>query len=191
MLFTNPLFVRGHDFRGLQTSVLTWRTTELFGIGWPSNGGGRLVGSLAGLPYALASAEQNFLAPSQTQALIWGDLAPQTAPQRHGPTLVDGDARQLHWVGLHERTAASYWRKPPWTPAGRAQVMEALAPLVPPGRADQIEQLLVEGDVQPAVELVTPRSFSSWRATPAPHKPRTIPHCWRKFAAWPRLRLKR
>ena len=48
-----------------------------FGTGWPSNGGGRLVGSLAGLPYALAEAEQNFLIPSQTQALIWGDLVPQ------------------------------------------------------------------------------------------------------------------
>ena len=29
------------------------------------------------LPYALAEAEQNFLIPTQTQALIWGDLVPQ------------------------------------------------------------------------------------------------------------------
>jgi hypothetical protein len=35
------------------------------------------VGSLSGLPYALAEAEQNFLVPTQTQALIWGDLVPQ------------------------------------------------------------------------------------------------------------------
>ena len=34
-------------------------------------------GSLSGLPYALAEAEQNFLVPTQTQALIWGDLVPQ------------------------------------------------------------------------------------------------------------------
>ena len=49
----------------------------MYGTGWPSNAGGRLVGSLAGLPYALAEAEQNFLVPTQTQALIWGDLVPQ------------------------------------------------------------------------------------------------------------------
>jgi hypothetical protein len=41
--------------------------------GWPSSGGGRLVGSLVGLPYALADAEQNFLIPSKRQALIWQD----------------------------------------------------------------------------------------------------------------------
>src|SRR4029077_8429791 len=74
ILYTNPLFARGHDFLGVQGSNHTWRGTELFGPGWPSNGGGRLVGSLSGLPYALAEAEQNFLIPSQTQALIWGDL---------------------------------------------------------------------------------------------------------------------
>src|SRR5581483_6252056 len=76
VLYTNPLFVRSHDFLGVQGSNHTWKSTELFGTGWPSNGGGRLVGSLTGLPYALAEAEQNFLIPSQTQALIWGDLVP-------------------------------------------------------------------------------------------------------------------
>ena len=45
--------------------------------GWPSSGGGRLVGSLMSLPYELASAEQNFMVPSERQALIWQDLAPQ------------------------------------------------------------------------------------------------------------------
>ena len=63
ILYTNPLFARGHDFLGVQGSNHTWRATELFGTGWPSNGGGRLVGSLSGLPYALAEAEQNFLVP--------------------------------------------------------------------------------------------------------------------------------
>ncbi|MBI3694636.1 MAG: hypothetical protein HY238_07320, partial [Acidobacteria bacterium] len=36
---TNPLFVRSHDFLGLQASTHTWRAAELFGTGWPSNGG--------------------------------------------------------------------------------------------------------------------------------------------------------
>jgi hypothetical protein len=77
ILMTNPLFVRGHDFLGMQGANHSWKNTEMYGTGWPSNAGGRLVGSLAGLPYALAEAEQNFLVPTHTQALIWGDLVPQ------------------------------------------------------------------------------------------------------------------
>ena len=60
ILITNPLFVRGHDFLGMRGANHSWRNTEMYGSGWPSNAGGRLVGSLAGLPYSLAEAEQNF-----------------------------------------------------------------------------------------------------------------------------------
>jgi hypothetical protein len=76
ILITNPLFVRGHDFLGMQGANHSWRTTE-FRHRLAVERGGRLVGSLSGLPYALAEAEQNFLVPTQTQALIWGDLVPQ------------------------------------------------------------------------------------------------------------------
>ena len=77
ILYTNSLFARSHDFIGIQNSQQTWKQTEVLGTGWPSSAGGRLVGSLATLPYALADAEQNFLIPSREQALIWGDLVPQ------------------------------------------------------------------------------------------------------------------
>jgi hypothetical protein len=49
ILHTNPVFVRSHDFIGLQGSNQTWKNTEVFGTGWPANAGGRLVGSLSGL----------------------------------------------------------------------------------------------------------------------------------------------
>src|SRR5205085_10202263 len=52
ILHTNPLFVRSHDFVGLQGSNQTWKATEILGSGWPSSAGGKLVGSLSGLPYA-------------------------------------------------------------------------------------------------------------------------------------------
>ncbi len=61
MLHTNPLFVRSHDFIGIQGSEQTWKVTQVFGSGGPASAGGRLVGSLVALPYALADAEQNFL----------------------------------------------------------------------------------------------------------------------------------
>src|SRR6202012_3601702 len=71
ILHTNPLFVRSHDFIGIQGAEQTWKVTQVFGSGWPASAGGRLVGSLIALPYALAEAEQNFLIPSKEQALIW------------------------------------------------------------------------------------------------------------------------
>ncbi len=81
----------------------TWRATEIYGTGWPSNGGGRLVGSLSTLPYALAEAEQNFLIPTQTQALIWGDLVPQMILSAKIPRWWNVTPAQVHWVGLHLR----------------------------------------------------------------------------------------
>jgi hypothetical protein len=155
MLFTNPLFVRSHDFRG-PSADLTWRPTEFFGAGWPSNGGGRLTGSLAGLPYALASAEQNFLVPAQTQALIWGDLAPQLLLSAKVARWWTVTPSQLHWVGLQDRYGRELLAQAALDPEKRAPVIEALAPLVAPGRSRQVEQLLAEGDVQRAIELVAP-----------------------------------
>ena len=46
VLFTNPAFVRSHDFYGSPDHQRTWLATEVLGSGWPSNAGGRLVGSL-------------------------------------------------------------------------------------------------------------------------------------------------
>ena len=77
------------------------RRRRLYGTGWPSNGGGRLVGSLSTLPYALAEAEQNFLVPTQTQALIWGDLVPQMILSAKIPRWWNVSPAQIHWVGLH------------------------------------------------------------------------------------------
>ena len=79
----------------------TWRNTEVFGSGWPANAGGRLVGSLASLPYALAEAEQNFLIPSREQALIWGDLVPQMLISAKVPRWWSVTPAQIHWVAVH------------------------------------------------------------------------------------------
>ena len=79
MLHNNPLFVRSHDFSGMTImgyeqdvggSRVAWRGT-------PAGGGAYLMGSLADLPYALASGEQDFIAPENVQALIWKELVPE------------------------------------------------------------------------------------------------------------------
>lgn len=156
ILFTNPLFVRSHDFLGLQGASHTWRATEVFGAGWPSNGGGRLVGSLAGLPYALAEAEQNFLVPQHTQALIWTDLAPQMMVSAVVPRWWNVTPAQMHWVALHLRYAESLVAGAALDAGLRQQVLEALGAQAPPARVRQAALLIESGEVRAAAERLTP-----------------------------------
>ena len=134
----------------------TWKATEVFGTGWPANAGGRLVGSLAALPYALAEAEQNFLIPTREQALIWGDLVPQMILSAVIPRWWDVTPLQLHWVGLHMRTAKRCWPKArstrsAGTGAGHARIVRAAG-------ADQEDRgdCSQAGDVKAAEDNVVP-----------------------------------
>jgi hypothetical protein len=156
VLYTNPLFVRSHDFLGVQGSNHTWKSTELFGTGWPSNGGGRLVGSLTGLPYALAEAEQNFLVPSQTQALIWGDLVPQMILSAKIPRWWNVSRSQMRWVALQIRYAKSELAGAALDAGLRQQVLDALAKQASPARTLQVGNLLERGEVAAAMEKITP-----------------------------------
>ncbi|MDQ6700537.1 MAG: hypothetical protein M3Z36_10175, partial [Acidobacteriota bacterium] len=156
ILYTNPLFVRGHDFIGMQGSNHTWKATELFGTGWPSNGGGRLIGSMAGLPYALAEAEQNFLVPTQTQALIWGDLVPQMVLSAKIPRWWNVTPAQIHWVGLHMRYAESLLAGAVMNPDLRNQVIETLGHQAVPARTLLAARDIDAGDVRGAIAKLTP-----------------------------------
>jgi len=178
VLYTNPVFVRSHDFLGMQGSSHTWRPTETYGSGWPSNAGGRLVGSLSGLPYALAEAEQNFLVPAQTQALIWGDLVPQMILSAKIPRWWNVTPSQVHWVGLHLRYGRELAGESAFDPATRAQFTEALALYAPPARTSQVNNLLAEGNVREALDHVTPSELFSVARELAP-KRRTDPSCLR------------
>jgi hypothetical protein len=156
ILYTNPVFVRSHDFLGMQGTDHTWRTTELYGTGWPSNGGGRLVGSLSALPYALAEAEQNFLIPTQTQALIWGDLVPQMILSAKIPRWWHVSPSLLHWTGLHLRYGRELVAEAALDSNLRNDVVTAIGVLAAPARTRQVAALLEQGDVRDALDRVTP-----------------------------------
>jgi hypothetical protein len=156
IIYTNPLFVRSHDFIGSQNAHLTWSPTEVLGLGWPSNGGGRLTGSLGNLPFALAEAEQNFLIPSREQALIWGDLVPQLLVSSKLPRWWNVTPDQMHWVALHMRAGASMIAESALNPDLRRRSMSVLDALAPPQRVQKVSDLLQVGDVKIALELVTP-----------------------------------
>ena len=148
--------MRSHDFLGMQGSDHTWRPTELYGTGWPSNGGGRLVGSLSSLPYALAEAEQNFLIPTQTQALIWGDLVPQMILSAKIPRFWGVTPAQMHWVGLHLRYGRELLAESALDSDLRTQVLASLGTLAAPARTRLVAQLLEQGAVREALDRVTP-----------------------------------
>lgn len=156
ILHTNPLFVRSHDFVGIQGTPQTWKTTEVFGSGWPSNAGGRLVGSLANLPYAIAEAEQNFLIPTREQALIWGDLVPQMILSAKIPRWWSVTPAQLHWIGMHMSFAESLIAESALNPSVRTQVLAILDRYAPPVRVQKVSQLLTNGAVRSALDQIVP-----------------------------------
>lgn len=156
ILHTNPLFVRSHDFVGYTGSSQTWRVTNMYGPGWPRNAGGRLVGSLVALPYALAQAEQNFLIPTREQALIWGDLVPQMMLTAVVPRWWNVSQTQIHWVGLHVTYGETALAEGALSAQVRADVISALAPYVSPRRLKTVENALAAGDVTTALENVMP-----------------------------------
>jgi hypothetical protein len=156
VLHTNPLFVRSHDFIGIPNANETWKSTEVFGTGWPANAGGRLVGSLANLPYALAEAEQNFLIPTREQALIWGDLVPQMILTAVIPRWWNVTPVQLHWVGIHMAYAETLLAESALDAKRRQEVLNRLALYAAPVRVSKVERLLTAGDVRAAEENVVP-----------------------------------
>ncbi|MDE3195542.1 MAG: hypothetical protein KGN84_04310, partial [Acidobacteriota bacterium] len=175
ILMTNPLFVRGHDFIGIQGANRSWKTTEMYGTGWPANAGGRLVGSLSGLPYALAEAEQNFLIPTQTQALIWGDLVPQMMLDAKTPRFWGVTPVQMHWVGMNMRYAEGEVAEASLNTSRRAAVDQAVDAAASPWRAAKIKSAIAEGNPREAINQLTPSELyaiaRSLNADPAEKSP--------------------
>ena len=156
VLYTNPLFVRSHDFVGVQGMNSAWKDTEVMGNGWPTSAGGKLVGSLVSLPYALAEAEQNFLIPSREQALIWGDLVPQLLLTATIPRWWKVTPGQLHWVALHMDYAETMLAEAAVNADRRQTVLSALGQYAMPARVAHVRELLEQGRVNVALDSVMP-----------------------------------
>jgi hypothetical protein len=161
VLYTNPLFVRSHDFVGVQGNNGAWKETEVLGSGWPSSAGGKLVGSLVSLPYALAEAEQNFLIPSREQALIWGDLVPQLLVTATIPRWWNVTPGQLHWVALHMDYAETMLAEAAVDAERRQIVLDALSQYAMPARVAHVRELLEQGGAKAALESVMPSELFS------------------------------
>jgi len=148
--------VRSHDFIGLNNQSQAWKTTEVMGGGWPTNSGGKLSGSLAQLPYALAQAEQNFLVPTREQALIWADLVPQLLASATVPRWWRATPADTHWVMLHMDYGEALLAEAALNDARRERVLAVVHRYAAPVRVAEIDELLRAGDVRAAVAKTTP-----------------------------------
>lgn len=156
LLLANPLFVRSHDFIGPESTPAEWRPTQVAGTGWPESGGGRLVGSLVSLPYALAEAEENFLVPKHEQALIWGDLVPQIIVDVTVNRWRNISPEQLRWVALHIERGRTLLAAAALNGDVESKVLEALRRHETPGYTEKVDDYLRAGDFAEAAASVQP-----------------------------------
>ena len=144
VLHNNPLFVRSHDFSALSVQGVehVWESPELIGIGVTAGGGAYLLGSLADLPYALASMEQDFIAPENVQALIWREVVPELLVVAVMPRWWDVDQDELHAAALYQRFGEELLIASASNPQLREKVLSILSDRLPPARLEPAEVAL-------------------------------------------------
>ncbi|WP_188760712.1 hypothetical protein [Edaphobacter acidisoli] len=153
MLHNNPLFVRSHDFTGISVVGVDdpWRAPMLLGVGTPAGGGAYLMGSLADLPYALATAEQEFIAPENVQALIWEELVPQLLVNATLPRWWRVTPDELHAVDLYQRAGEELLTASVKDDALRNKVIGILSDRMSPQRMEETEEAMRNADAMTAM----------------------------------------
>jgi hypothetical protein len=158
LLHNNPLFVRSHDFSGETIMGVTqlWQAPELFNQGSPAGGGAYLVGSLAELPYVLASTEEDFIAPKNVQALIWKEVTADLLVSATLPRWWSVTRHELHAAALYQRTGEELVTAAATNQELRDRVMDILSGRLPPQRLGEVEQALHSGDAAASLSPLTP-----------------------------------
>ncbi len=146
MLYNNAVFVRSHDYSegmgtGAEQPWIAPRLVNLFG----SSGGGHLAGSLAGLPYALAEVEQNFIVPENVQSLIWEDFVPSLLTSAVLPRFWGVTQNELHAVALYQRAGEEILAGAAENDDLRGKVMDILSDRMLPQKWGHVEAALRAG----------------------------------------------
>jgi len=158
ILHNSPLLVREHDFLASESigQSRAWEAPQLFGIGLTAGNGTHLSGSLAGLPYALAEIEQDFIVPQNVQALIWHDTAADLLTTSVVPRWWSTSQDALHAAALYQEAGDELVKQAASDPNLRADVMAILATRMSPETTDQVDTALTAGDVDQAMARVSP-----------------------------------
>ncbi|HEX5234995.1 MAG TPA: hypothetical protein VFW25_06645 [Silvibacterium sp.] len=158
-LHHNPLLVRSHDFSGtsIQDYTGVWGSPSLIGVGVTAGGGAYLIGSLTDLPYALASTEEDFIAPVKVQALIWKSEAPELLVDAVEPRWWQVSPAELHAAALYQRFGEELLATSAKDANLRDRVMALLADEMGPKRLEETERAVQQGDdAAERNSLVTP-----------------------------------
>ncbi len=160
ILHVNSLFVRTHDFLG--TSVIgsdcLWRTPQLIGVGVSAGGGAYLMGSLADLPYSLASAEAAFVVPEHIQALVW-ELIPSLLAGSTVPRWWDVSSAELHTAALYQESGEELLMAARTNQGVRTGILDILSDQVSARRYEEIERQTSGGMEEPSVALMPSETF--------------------------------
>ncbi len=158
VLHNNPLFVRSHDFSGdtVMGVERLWQAPHLFGEGSPAGGGAHLIGSLADLPYVLAEAEEDFIAPDHVQALIWQQFVPGLLSNAVVPRWWGVSRNELHAVALYQRAGEELLIAGAKDDQLRSQVITVLSDRMPPERRAWLEQTMQAGKTAEMIEGTAP-----------------------------------
>ena len=157
-LHSNPLFVRSHDFAGESVSGVKnlWQAPSLLGQGSPAGGGAHFVGSLADLPYALASVEQDFISPDSIQALIWEELTPEMLTNAILPRWWNVSPLELHAIALYQKSGEELLTDAGQDEALRSKVLAILSDRLLAQRVQKIEQVMSAGGVSEIIPEMMP-----------------------------------
>ncbi|HKU19509.1 MAG TPA: hypothetical protein VJQ50_00745 [Terriglobales bacterium] len=158
ILRSNPLFVRSHDFAGETLAGLSsvWKTPQLLGVGNPAGGGAHLVGSLANLPYVLAEAEEDFIAPRNVQALIWTEMVAVFLTDSTLSRWWNVSPEELHAVALYQQAGEALLVASQDNETLRDKVLAILRDRMAPARLARMESILRTGQLAEASALIMP-----------------------------------
>lgn len=158
ILHNSPLLVREHDFLASESvgQNRAWQAPQLFGIGLTAGNGTHLSGSLAGLPYALAEIEQDFIVPENVQALIWHDTAADLLTTGVVPRWWSTSQDALHAAALYQETGEELVKSATKDAAVRADISSILAERLSPETMDQVNASLAAGNLDEAMNDISP-----------------------------------
>ncbi len=155
VLHNNPIFVRSHDFSSIsvQGERQVWGAPRLVGVGATAGGGAYLLGSLADLPYALATTEADFIVPKKVQALIWREVVPVLLVGATVPRWWNVSKTELHFAALYQQAGEELLADSARNPEVRAEVTGIFSDRLSPVRLESMEQALQEP--QNAISLIS------------------------------------
>lgn len=158
ILHNSPLLVREHDFLASESvgQNRAWEAPQLFGIGLTAGNGTHLSGSLAGLPYALAEIEQDFIVPENVQALIWHDTAADLLTTSVVPRWWSTSQDALHAASLYQQAGEELVDRAAKDSSLRPEVSTILADRLSPEAMDAVNAELAAGRADEALRRIAP-----------------------------------